>query len=203
MITIRMGKVTNKLLLLIQIFCSFGKFYTKCIWYEALKGCGILQLPSRSTLQSYTGAFLHEPGASSKCISDQVAQCVLFIAECKKKDKHPPKSDGALMFDEVKVACQLMRNSSNQTLTGLAMTSKDMSLLVDVYQLLQTPQTTAQTSYILQFLWRDLTSGYDIVGLVLNQSTVSSFWHVCWRQSSYFNIMGLRQACYYVMGGFL
>ena len=44
------------------------------------------------------------------------------------------------------------------------MTSKDMSSLTDVCQLLLTPQTPAQTSYILQFLWRDLTSGYDIVG---------------------------------------
>lgn len=132
--------------------------------YKALKGYDILQLPSRSTLQLYPGSFLHEPGASSKCISDQVAQYVLFKAECKKKDKHPPKSDGVLVFDEVKVACQLMWNSRNQTLTGLAMTSKHMSSLTDAYQLLQTPQTPAQTSYILQFLWRDLTSGYDIVG---------------------------------------
>ena len=81
--------------------------------YEALKGFDILQLPSRSTLQSYTGAFLHKPGASSKCISDQVAQYVLFKAECEKKGKHPPKSDGVLVFDEVKVACQLMWNSRN------------------------------------------------------------------------------------------
>ena len=67
-------------------------------------------------------------------------------------------SDGVLVFDELKVACQLMWNSRSQTLTGLAMTSKDLSSLTDVYQLLQTP---AQTS---QLLWRDLTSGYDIVG---------------------------------------
>ena len=41
---------------------------------EAVKVFGILQLPSRSTLQSFTGAFLHEPGANSDCISDQVAR---------------------------------------------------------------------------------------------------------------------------------
>ena len=35
-----------------------------------------------------------------------------------------------------------------------------MSTLTDVYQLLLTSQTPAQTSYILQFLWCDLTSGY-------------------------------------------
>ena len=128
--------------------------------YEALKSFDILQLPSRSLLQSYTGTFLHEPGASKKCIVDQVAQYVLFKSECEKWGKRPPQSDGVLVFDEVKVGCQLMWNSRNQSLTGLAMSSS----LTDIYQLLQTPKTAAQTSYILQFLWRDLTSSYDIVG---------------------------------------
>ena len=30
--------------------------------YEALKGFNLLQLPSRSTLQAYTGAFIDDPG---------------------------------------------------------------------------------------------------------------------------------------------
>ena len=132
--------------------------------YEALKGFDILQLPSRSLLQSYTGAFLHDPGTSKKCIDDQYAQYVLFKSECQRQGKHVPQSDGVLVFDEVKVACQLMWNSRNQTLSGLAMTADDMSSLIDVYQLLQKPQVAAQTNYILQFLWRDLTSNYDIIG---------------------------------------
>ena len=70
-------------------------------------------------------------------------QYVLFKAECEKKGKYPPKSDDVLMFDEVKVASQLMWNSRNQTLTGLAMISKDMSSFTDVYQLLLTSQTPA------------------------------------------------------------
>ena len=145
-------------------FVALAIFTRSPAAYEALKGFYVLQLPSRSLLQSYTGAFLHKPGASKKCIADQVAQYVLFKTECKKQGKHPPQSDGVLIFDEVKVACQIMWNSRNQTLSGLAMTSKDMSSLVDVYELLQTPKAVAQTSYILQFLWRDLTSCYDIVG---------------------------------------
>ena len=40
--------------------------------FEALKNFGILQLPSHSMLQSYTGVFLHEPGASSDCIANQL-----------------------------------------------------------------------------------------------------------------------------------
>ena len=53
--------------------------------YEALKSFGILQLPSRSTLQSYTGAFLHDPGAYNHCIAGQVSQYILFKAECEKQ----------------------------------------------------------------------------------------------------------------------
>jgi len=132
--------------------------------YEALKSFEIVQLPSRSLLQSYTGAFLHEPGTTRKCIVDQVAQYVLFKSQCEKQGKHPPQSDGVLVFDEVKVACQLMWNSRSQTLSGLAMTTDDMASLTDVYHLLQKPQAAAQTKYILQFLWRDLTSSYDVIG---------------------------------------
>ena len=38
--------------------------------------------------------------------------------------KHKPQGDGVLIFDEVKVACQLVWNSRNQKLSGLAMTKK-------------------------------------------------------------------------------
>ena len=44
------------------------------------------------------------------------------------------------------------------------MTSKDQASLHDVYQMLDGSETIQQTSYILQFLWRDLTSSFDIVG---------------------------------------
>lgn len=50
--------------------------------------------------------------------------------------KHKPQGDGVLIFDEVKVACQLIWNSRSQTLSGLAMTSKDLSSLNDVYRIL-------------------------------------------------------------------
>ena len=71
--------------------------------------------------------------------------------------------DGALIFDEVKVTCQLMWNSRSHQLMGLAMTTKNLAALNDIYSLLQS-STSKQTSYILQFLWRDLTSEFDIVG---------------------------------------
>ncbi len=131
--------------------------------YEALKSFNILQLPSRSTLQAYTGAFLHEPGANSACIEDQVAQFVLYCHQRKKVGKKESKKDGVLIFDEVKVISRLMWNSRSQTLVGLSMSYTDLSSLSDIYQ--TTDESCAnQTSYVLQFLWRDLTSDFDIIG---------------------------------------
>ena len=51
------------------------------------------------------------------------------------------------------------------------MTPKDLASLTDVYSLLQDSDAKKQTSYVLQFLWRDLTSEYDIVGPYFTCST--------------------------------
>ena len=54
---------------------------------------------------------------------------------------------------------------------GLAMTPGDLSSLNDIYKALQDPGNNMQTSYILQFLWSDLTSSYDIVGPYFTSTT--------------------------------
>jgi len=107
--------------------------------YEALKGFNILQLPSQSTLKAYSGAFMDDPGARSDCIADQVAHYVTFKEHSIKSGKQEPKADGVLIFDEVKVACQLLWNSRSNTLMGLPMMSKDQASLNDVYKLLKDP----------------------------------------------------------------
>ena len=75
--------------------------------YEALKSFKILHLPSRSTLQAYTGAFHHASGANSACIKDQVAQYILYCEQLRKEGKRESIKAGALIFDEVKVISQL------------------------------------------------------------------------------------------------
>lgn len=122
-------------------------------------------------MQAYTGVFMHEPGTSSVCIADQVAQYVIFVEESHKTGKQEPEADGCSIFDEVKVACRLLWNSCSHQLMGLAVTPGDLSSLNDIYKILQDPGTNMQTSYILQFLWRDLTSSYDIVGPYYTSST--------------------------------
>ena len=83
--------------------------------YEALKSFGVLQLPCRSTLQSYTGVFLHEPGANSCSIEAQVAQFVLHCRQRVSEGKKESKKEGVLIFDEVKIINRLMWNSRSQT----------------------------------------------------------------------------------------
>lgn len=44
------------------------------------------------------------------------------------------------------------------------MSSDDMKSLHDVYEALNEDESCQKTSYILQFLWRDLSSDYDVIG---------------------------------------
>lgn len=125
--------------------------------YEALRSFNILQLPSRSMLQSYTGAFLHQPGANYECISEQVAQFLLHCQERQKEGKKESQKPGVLIFYEVKVINRLLWNSRSQTVIGLSLSHVDQSSLADIYEMLKDDRVH-QTSYILQFLWRDLTS---------------------------------------------
>ena len=77
--------------------------------------------------------------------------------------KKESQKDGVLIFDEVKVINRLMWNSRSQKLIGLSMSSVEQSSLADVYQQISGDRAQ-QTTYILQFLWRDLTSNFDIIG---------------------------------------
>ena len=78
--------------------------------------------------------------------------------------KQEPKGDEAL-------ACQLMWNSRNNQLMGLAKKLTDLASLNDIYTILQSGESNKQTSYVLQFLWRDLTSSFDIVGPYFTSSS--------------------------------
>ncbi|XP_065903644.1 uncharacterized protein [Dysidea avara] len=148
----------------ITIRIALAVFVRSPAAYEALKSFNILQLPSRSTLQAYTGAFLHEAGAAAESIAKQVEMYAASVAKCKKEGKLTPQSDGTLIFDEVKVVSGLIWNSRSQRIIGLAMTERDQASLQDVFQSLSPDQHVQQTTHMLQFLWRDLTSGFDIVG---------------------------------------
>lgn len=112
---------------------------------------------------NYLGAFLCGPGASEESIQKQAQLYKVFKDQQLEKHAHEPKGDGALIFDEVKVVSRLLWNSRNQEIIGLAMNPEDMSSLHDVYTFLGDEQPQ-QATYLLQFVWRDLTSSFDIIG---------------------------------------
>lgn len=89
---------------------------------------------------------------------------VLFCEGLKQDGKQESQKVGTLIFDEVKVISCLMWNSRSHKIIGLSMSHEELSSLADIYQVLSDDATIEQTSYILQFLWRDLTSSFDIVG---------------------------------------
>jgi len=65
------------------VFLPLAVFARSPAAYETLKSFNILQLPSRSTLQSYTSAFLHEAGASQEAIGKQVEKYRIFKQNCE------------------------------------------------------------------------------------------------------------------------
>ena len=51
--------------------------------------------------------------------------------------------------------------------------------LHDVYKLFDKDKAAEQTAYIMQFLWRDLTSSYDIVGPYYTNSEMLDYSCLC------------------------
>ena len=143
------------------------------------------------------GAFLSGPGASEESIWQQAKAFEDFKAEKHLKNPHAlqPKGDGVLVFDEVKVVSRLLWNSRSQEIIGLAMNHEDMSSLHDVYASIGSEETPKQASYMLQFLWRDLTSEYDVMGPYYSsaESIKSKFVPACLYETiKLFQLYGFR-----------
>ena len=104
------------------------------------------------------------PGASDEALQKQAKLYEAFQNEQVAKGARKPLGEEALIFDEVKVVSRLLWNSRSQEVIGLAMSPEDMSSLHDIYLTLSSNESPQQATYMLQFLWRDLTSCFDIVG---------------------------------------
>ena len=128
--------------------------------FEALKGLNILQLPSRSSLQAFLSSHQNDPGVKEESLALQ------FQLYSQHKDvKSPtPTGDGILIFDEVRVQGRVIWNSKNNKILGVAMSSADLPCLHDMYSILDEDKKVRETHYILQFVWRDLSSKFDIIG---------------------------------------
>ncbi len=62
------------------------------------------------------------------------------------------------------VGVKLLWSSRNQRFIGHAMSHDEMATLCDVYKTLCPDYRGRQTSYVMQTLWRDLTSDFDVIG---------------------------------------
>ena len=113
-----------------------------------------MQSPSKSTLQSYTGAFLHEAGACAESIIRQVDQYRTLQQSFQDQSGAVPLSDGAVIFDEVKVISSLIWNSRSHHLVGLAMSPQNQAILQDILAIFDPTSRIKQTNYILQFCGR-------------------------------------------------
>jgi len=133
--------------------------------YEALKSFQIIQLPGVQTLKDYINSNREDPGK----IQERLKLCReeynrMVAMQQQLGNKQVPISKGVLIFDEVKVGLNVQWNSRTDEFIGHSMTSEEMSTLHDIYESFDREEQTSKTSYVLQTLWRDLTSDYDIIG---------------------------------------
>ena len=77
------------------------------------------------------------------------------------------------------VQSRVIWNSANSAIMGFAMSSDDYASLHDVYESLDTDEKCQKTSYIIQFLWRDLSSEFDVIGpyFTVSSTMESKFLH--------------------------
>ena len=135
--------------------------------YEALKSFKILQLPSLSSLQTLKGPRFHQPGINagiSQYVKEQQQNYIKYKDELIRRGHKEPLHEGILIFDEVKVTSKVKWSSSGQKFFGLSLTCEDFGLLHDVYDDINPNQDPVPAEFNLQFLWRDLTSDFDVVG---------------------------------------
>ena len=65
---------------------------------------------------------------------------------------------------DFQVGMKLLWSSRDQKFVGHAMSAEEMSTLCDVYRTLSPDFQQRKTTYVLQTLWRDLTSNFEIIG---------------------------------------
>lgn len=69
-----------------------------------------------------------------------------------------------MIFGEENVDATLHWNSRNDSIVGHAMRREEMASLHDLYTTLEEDHGAERADYVLQTMWRDLTSDYDILG---------------------------------------
>ena len=147
--------------------------------YEALKSWPIFKLPSTRSLKEYSTTLLHDSGPYIDYMQDQHAKYQKFKDEWKSKGKPEPLGEGVLILDEVKVVGKVAWNTGTGKLMGICMKMDEIPCIKDLDQDLTNDRQAAE--YFLQFLWRDLSSDFDIIGphYSTSRSMDADFTHAC------------------------
>ena len=125
--------------------------------YEALRSFNILTLPSVSTLKTFMRPNVEDPGPVYGRMAEEQKNYQMLQEFQRKLGKPVPAFEGALIFDEVKVTASIYWNAKSNKFISHALTHENMSTVHDIYRELDN-RRTAKASYILQFLWSDVSS---------------------------------------------
>ena len=68
----------------------------------------------------------------------------------------------------VQVQSKVIWNSANSAIMGFALSSDDFAGLHDTYEDIDKEERCQKTTYAIHFVWRDLSSSFDVVGPYFN-----------------------------------
>lgn len=131
--------------------------------YSALKNLGILQLPCKQQVEKLIKSDNTGAGLNENATAKEFLKYSEFSKIQKEKGRPEPLGFGAVIFDETKVQSKILFDMNGGTVKGFAMTPEELPFLHDIFESVD-PSRNIKASYILQFIWRDLTSSYSIIG---------------------------------------
>ena len=135
--------------------------------YSTLKDLGIIQLPCDKQVRKRMNANSIECGIVEEAIKQEVTKYEEFVKIQEEKKKPKPMKTGVLIFDETKVQSKIVFNMTGNKVMGFAMSPDELPSLHDIFSSIE-KDDEMKTSYVLQFIWRDLTSSYSIIGPYFN-----------------------------------
>jgi hypothetical protein len=150
--------------------------------YESFRSWNIFKLPTKYSLKQFTTALLQDSGPYYDYLKDQAKKYESYKDECLDKGCAKPLGEGVLILDEVRVVGKVAWNSKNGKMCGLAMDNDECAFVADIYaELNKDNHEPVAAEYVLQFLWRDLSSDFDVIGphYASAHTVNTNFTHAC------------------------
>ena len=163
--------------------------------FRAVRSLGILQLPCDKTVKKFMHRHNTSCGIDDEALLLSAQRYDSYKSERENQGLPPPLSIGVLIWDEcftvvsilyivvtlvlcVQVQSKVIWNSANSAIMGFALSSDDFAGLHDIYEDIDKEERCQKTTYVIQFMWRDLSSSFDVLGPYFNQSWPMDPWTV-------------------------